>query len=161
MSWRHLSISGISQLLLTRFSPNFKDKILEPCLKDPSHWIISPKIFSVPKIFLGPTFFSNSNFIDPLKFSNPNVLTKNFFSAQNIFRDQKNFTNSNFIYHKKFSNPNFLGIKIYLDPDNFLHLYFLSPKMSSGPIVLDQTFYWSKDISIKFSNPIHFKTELK
>ena len=34
LSWRHLSISGISQLLLIRFSPNFKGKIFGPCLKD-------------------------------------------------------------------------------------------------------------------------------
>ena len=34
MSWRHLSISGISQLLLIRFSPNFKGRIFGPCLKD-------------------------------------------------------------------------------------------------------------------------------
>ena len=30
----HLSISGIYQLLLIRFSPNFKSKINEPCLKE-------------------------------------------------------------------------------------------------------------------------------
>ena len=116
MSWRHLSISGISQLVLTRFSPNFKDKILEPCLKDPSHWIISPKIFSVPKIFLGPTFFSNSNFIDPLKFSNPNVLTKNFFSAQNIFRGQTFFRIQILFIKKSFLTQIFLGSKFILIP---------------------------------------------
>ena len=31
LSWQHLSISGISRLLLTRFWPNFKSRLLGPC----------------------------------------------------------------------------------------------------------------------------------
>ena len=34
LSWQHLSISGISRLLLTRFWPNFKSRLLGPCWTD-------------------------------------------------------------------------------------------------------------------------------
>ena len=34
LSWRHLSTSGVSQLLLTRFGPNFKGRFLGQSLTD-------------------------------------------------------------------------------------------------------------------------------
>ena len=120
----------------------------------------SQNFFSAQNIFGAHIFFEFKFYWSP-KVLEPKCFNQKLFQCPKYFQRPNIFSNSNLIYQKKFSNPNFLGIKIYLDPDNFLHLYFFSPKMSSGPIVLDQTFYWSKDISIKFSNPIHFKTELK
>ena len=38
MLWQHLSISGISQLLLTQYLPNFKGMFLEPSLTDANRY---------------------------------------------------------------------------------------------------------------------------
>ena len=76
MSWRHLSISGVSQLLLTRFGPNF---FLPKYFLAFDLNSLYPKFFGLnysdPKLFLDLNFFT-------LKFFGLNVSGPNFFGPK-------------------------------------------------------------------------------
>ena len=89
LSWRHLSIPGIYQLLLSQFWPNFKGRLQKNKLTSIFFVnIILPK-FLYPNVFLCPMFFWTPIFFGPnfflnLKFFNLNVLDK-LFIYQNLF----------------------------------------------------------------------------
>ena len=76
LSWQHLSISGISQLLLTQFGPNFLDLIFVVLI----FWTK----FFLDQTFLDPNIFFKT--ISPgLKFW-PNIFFTKFLFTKNFYR---------------------------------------------------------------------------
>ena len=93
LSWQHLSISGISQLLLSQFWPDFKGR---------SQFIFLLK-FLEPDLFT--KFFLTQNFFGPQIFLNLNILDNifldhNFFGPYSVW--PKNFLLKVFFEHGSF-----------------------------------------------------------
>ena len=133
LSWWHLSILGISQLLLTRCWPNFKGRFLDPSLTDASRYgdicpvNICPgdicqyqEYLSGYRLNFDHTF--KVNLLEPKFIWTPNILDLNFFNLN--FLDQ-NFFGPDFFWHKIVLDPTLLGmdcfwIKKFLDQIFFL-----------------------------------------
>ena len=118
LSWQHLSISGKSQLLLTRFWPNFKCRFLEPFSTDAKcHGDICPS-----NIYSGNICNDDICPYRNISAVSDPILTKLFrskffgtlFFHQNIFWPKISF------------DPNFFGQKIF-----FWHKFFLTQLMDS------------------------------
>ena len=115
MSWEHLSISAISQLLLIRFWPNILTQF----------W---GALIFVDHILFGP------NFCGPRNFLNPNLFDLNSFH-QIFFDLPSNFLTHNF--YLNFVYPKFFGLNflakffgfIFFNPIiSFLTLFFLDQR---------------------------------
>ena len=87
MSWWHLSISRISQLLPTQFWPNLKGIFPKRILTSYFRTISIYPWFVELKIFLDPTFFWTHSFFGPKFCLNLNFWTKLFLDP-NFFRIQ-------------------------------------------------------------------------
>ena len=80
MSWQHLSISAISQLLLTSFLPNFKRRLLRTSRTDSTCYVdicpgnICPGDICPYQIYFEPS----QKFLDS-KFLHPNLFWTNFY----------------------------------------------------------------------------------
>ena len=118
LSWGHLSISGISQLLLTRCWPNFKGMFLEPFFNrlQPLWGYLSSQhlswqhlsISGISHLLLSqfwPNFKGRSQTIFWLKFLEPNLYIKNCWTQ--IFWITIFFGSKSFLDPKIFG-PNFL-----------------------------------------------------
>ena len=145
LSWQHLSISGVFQLLLTRFWPNFNGRFLGPCLTDAN--CLATKIFS--KFFFQTQFFSK--IFSDTKSIGPKIFwTHNFFGPK-VFRP-KIISDPWFFF-----GPNFClglgdfhwrrGIKPF-QAEHFRHKSCLKNNycplcclLSMGKTVLKDTFY--------------------
>ena len=130
---QHLSILGISQLLLTQFWPNFKGRFQGQSLTDTNCYCdicqgnicpsnISPYQHISPftnQIFFGPKFFWTRFFSDlnPLypQFSWQKFWTQNFFDSY--------FWTYDFLDLKFFSSIKFKGGKL-LNPNFFSQNFF-------------------------------------
>ena len=151
LSWRRLNISGISQLLLTRFWPNFECRFLNRCKllwwhfsrQNMSWWYLSMSQLLLTQFwpnFLGP-IFGGLNFCGPKffrqKFSCPKFFwTKNYFCTQFTFY----FLDPTFFW----TNTSFTKI--------FWIKFFFSPELCWTTIVL------TKNYLIKFFWPRFFVT---
>ena len=137
MSWRHLSISGISQLIRTQFWPNFEGRFLGPFFKH-ANCFGDPKIVFGPNIILNRNFqdqiFFEPNFFWPNLFWDPNFLFQNFSYLKNIFIQK--------FFEPKFFGQKFLRLKIYLWPQKNLDQQFFGTQSSFGPqIVFNPIFF--------------------
>ena len=97
VSWRHMIISGISQLLLIRFWPNFNGRILGPCLK-------TVMVTFVQATYMPWWHFNMSAVTGP-------ILTKKFGPNLGviIFVDQTSLGTN--LFQKKISEPKFFSKK--------------------------------------------------
>ena len=130
LSWQHLSILGISQLLLTRFWPNFEGGFLGPSLTDANchgdicqsnicpgdicpyqdylscHWPNFDQAFGI-QLLEASIFFDRNPFtkilLDP-NFWDPKIFLDQKFCEHKIFGPKFLFG------HKFFWNKFFLGI---------------------------------------------------
>ena len=164
LSWRHLPISGIFQLLLIRFWPNFKSWILGPCLKEANcHGDICTGIIASYDIcpyhqylsccwsdfdqtywikFLWTKMFLDTTSLDP-NFSRPKIcLDPKLFRAQNLWSSNliglKNFANQN-IFHTQ--NILFIlkrNVKFFFRPKTFANPKFFQNSFRT------QSFFWPK-----------------
>ena len=105
LSWRPLSISGLSQLLLTRFWPKFKCRFLGTsstnanCHGNICSGNICPgNIY--PKFFLTQNLLGRKTFLD-LHFLDPNLLKPKMFCTQKFF-GPKFFLDSKLLWTPKF-----------------------------------------------------------
>ena len=102
MSWQHLSISGISHLLLTQFWPNFLETI-----------------------FCRPYLFFINIFCDKISFD-PNFFgPKQFLDLTNYFGQKKGFFGTN-----NFINPKFFGPILFWEQKFFRKNIFFGPNTS-------------------------------
>ena len=154
LSWQHLSISGIYQLLLTRFWPNFKGRFLGQSITDAKcHGDIFPGNIFPGIICPFPEYLSccwpnnEQTFWTQLWGLNDNIFCSkffwhNFFWPQNVF-EQKNTL-----------NPNFFEPHIF-DWTFFLTQHFLVPKfvdlISLDLVFLTNNFFNQKYFPYKFS----------
>ena len=109
LTWRHLSILAISQLLLARFWPNFKGRFLWPfltdanCHSDICSGNICPYQEYLSSYWPWPIFlnqiFGDLNFFEPC-FCDPR-----FFQTQKLFLDIIFFLK--FFWANLFWDPNF------------------------------------------------------
>ena len=132
LSWRHLSISGISQLLLNRFGPNFESRFVGQYLKDahfqgdicPNNICPGKKLFiSAISQLLLPRFWPKllDLFFGKLYFCTTHCLDQTSFDP-NIFLTQKVFDLT--FFNQIFFWPFIFQLKIFNDL-NFLDLNFL------------------------------------
>ena len=148
MSWRHLRISAISQVLLTRFWPNFLD---------PISWGLN---------FCEPTFFWTKLVLTQDFFGAKNVLTidsigpKNCFEPNIIFLLTQHFFWQIFFGSNIFFDPQFFGTHKFFMPKILCSLTFFRTQNFFGHIsfILDTTFFrtqylfgtstWDKGLSL-------------
>ena len=164
--WGHLSISGISQLLLTQCWPNFKGRFLEPSLTDANRYgdicpvNIGYCLNSDQPLKVDYKRNVNVNFLEPDYFT-WNFCTPNFFGPQfsldqiffNLNLFNLNFLDNNFLDHlfylpKMFGSntfwPTVFGLGLFLDQQFFfIQLY-------GHGLFLDQNFvhlisFWTKN----------------
>ena len=129
-------MTGISQLLLIRFWPYFKGRILGPCLKyancygnicpgnicqgdicrNKQYWNFRSQIFLDPKFF--KTFFMIKKNFGPKFFFKTIFQTKNLFWPPIFFRPNFFFRPKFFIlkFFQIFTDPQFLWTQKYFDP---------------------------------------------
>ena len=103
MSWQHLSISAIYQLLRTQFWPTF--------------WTQFFWAFFVDHIIFGPNFLRPNYFLDPQTFCTNKFLYQRFvglkFFWTRFFLDLNSFVQKSFgpkIFGPKFFYPKFFGL---------------------------------------------------
>ena len=143
MTWGHLSISAISQLLLARFGSNFKQRVLGTNtttfflgtfvhirnINIFTQNFVGPKILFRPKILFGPKIFGPAILLDP-----------RFFQDQIFFRP-KNFVGLKFFpLPKNFGPQTFLG-PTFFGPKFFLTQNFVRPKISYSKFLRIQNFF--------------------
>ena len=175
---RHLSISGISQLLLIQFWPSFKCRILEPCLKDanchgdiypgnicPYQQFLSCYWSDFDQTFRTQFFFQTQNLFQTQICSDPNffgqlIWPKKMFKL-NIFSD----TTFLLPHKKKFRAITFFQIfsdqNLFLDQIFFAGPKFFGPKHFFDPqFLLTQNFFDPKFLwTHNFFGPIFFWTQ--
>ena len=135
MSKQHLSISAISQLLLTRYWPNFFDPILVGLN------------FCTPHFF-GPNFFRPKYFLDWILFF---TIQPNFFFDEIVFGPTKIFRFKfleakciwSYILCPKFFRLNFFW-------PSFLDLIIFNPNSFGKTIFLTQNFFDSNFFHLQF-----------
>ena len=151
MSCRHLSITGISQLLLTWFWPNFKCRFTGQSLTDANCYggicpgnICLGDICSYQQYLLLTRFWTNflEQFLGGLNFCRPNLFGLNVFGP-NLFFEPRVFWTNNFFDLKFFCSIN-LGSKNY-----WVITKFLTPTCSCS------TFWANK----KYKHKISFKSK--
>ena len=148
MSQRHLSISGISQLLLTQFLPNFKGRLLGPFLTDANcHGDICPGNICPGDIcpyqeYLSCYCFGPNKLFWPLNLWDLKFFLTNTFFGQN-FLDQKIFEN-NFFLTQYILDQKFVGNKIF-PTQYFLDQKLLQPKIFRTKNLSTQRFLKSFD----------------
>ena len=140
----HLFISGISQLLMTQFWPNFKGRILGPCLKDADCYgdicqgNICPGDICSYMQYLSfywsnfDQFFLDHDFCGP-KYSWTKLLRTHIFLMQ-IF----------------FSSPKMLGLTVFipeilLDPKKKSNSIFFTPNFFRPKIFPDAKYFWTQN----------------
>ena len=131
LSRRHLSISGISQLLLSQF---FRDHLLQMAtvivtFVQATHCLQHLYISAISQLLLiqfYPTF--RTKILGALIFVNQNVWTQHFFRT--FFSDQKFFRTQNF-YGPQFFLTNHFCVPKYLQILNLFDQPFLRTKISS------------------------------
>ena len=143
LSPRHLSISGIYQLLLTQFWPNFKSRFLGQSLTDancqgdiclgnisPDNFLPYQHNFS----FYWPNFDQNfvNQFFRVLIFVDLHFLWQNFFGPKYLL-DQKYFCSQKLFWPKMFLDQIFFGTSFW-----FCTLMFFGPQF-----FLDPNFVWN------------------
>ena len=149
LSWWHLSITGIFQLLLIKCWPNFKCRFLQPSLIEANcHGDLCPgnicpyqqylsycwsnfdQTFWTQYDLCGPKFFWTKLLLT-LNFFGPNI----FFSDQKITLDSKMFSDRRFFFWPKFfSKPNFLDQPfLFWDTNLFLNSKFFNKQMVWKP----------------------------
>ena len=166
LSWRHLSMSGISQLLLTRFQPNFKCRFFGPSVTgDICPGNICPGDISTYKQYLS-YYWSNfdQHFVDPNSWGTfcrthfmftKLLLTKTFFGRKIIFLpkfffgldflDLKSFVPKKF-WIQNFWTQNFFGQKICLQPKCF------ASKLNQN-LCRTKIFWAQNEVEIFYLNP--------
>ena len=157
MSWRHLSISGISQLILTRFWPNFKCRFLGPSLTDAnSHNDICQGNICPGNIFPYHEYLSYNwpwpYFLNQNCFGiQKNILTQNFFEPKFICDPKlfwtQNFWDPKFFWTANCFQPNFFWRKILFGLKNFLIQNYFIPRILDSKYFLD--FFFNKDFLIR------------
>ena len=156
LSWQHLSISGIPQLLLTGSLRNIKGKFLGPSLTDANcHGDICPGNICPGNIcpyqeYLNCNCFGPNKFFEPKNFSYKMFWTKNFlapkFFGPNSFWT-KNYYDLKFLGPKicrqrflKSFDPNIFGPRIFFTPNLFLKAQIKKdPSRSLKNLVLCQS----------------------
>ena len=142
MSWWHLSILGICQLLLIQFWPNFKGRILGPSLEDANSILLSSQhmswrhlsISAISQLLLSqflPNFWEPIFFGALILFWNKFILTLIFFRPT-IFVYPKFFycLHPNIFWSKKFFCQH-LDLK-YFEPTIFNTTFFWT-QIFGGP----------------------------
>ena len=145
LSWRPLSISGLSQLLLTRFWPKFKCRFLGTsstnanCHGNICSGNICPgNIY--PKFFLTQNLLGRKTFLD-LHFWTQICLNPKCFVP-------KNFLDPNFFWTQNCCGPqNFFGQKNFFDPNSFRPKIFFDTKSYFIQKFLDNKYFWTQNIS--------------
>ena len=173
MSWGHLSISGISQLLLTQFLPNSKGWFVGYFQQMPTVIVIFVNICPGdicwckeylscywPKFDFWTQFFASRNLFGSIFFGTKFCLAQTFLDIMKIFWP-KIFLNQNVI-DTKFFGPYlfwteiFFGFKIFLDlkfrwakkildPNAFLTQHVFGPKIYWIQEFRPQKF-WDKNL---------------
>ena len=120
LSWQHLSISGTSHLILTRFWPNFKGRFIGPSLTDSKcHSEICTGNVCPDNFFY---IMNSSDVPDP-------ILTQ--FSGALIFLDQHSFW-------PKFFRPKIFWTWYFFGPKVFRTKFFLTRNL------FDPTFFGNR-----------------
>ena len=157
LSWQHLSISGISQLLLTQFWPNFKGRFLGQSLIDancygdiypgnicpgnictyhqPSFFLFNHKFKSYCQTSV-KVFRLKVDFVLPLSQEEEKQQQQ-----QEIYLDPKLFWIQHIFWHKFFLTKIFFWQKICFGPK-----IFFWPKIFFGPQIFfwTQNFFWTQ-----------------
>ena len=147
--WQPLSILGISQLLLTRFWPNFKCMLLKISLTNINcHCDICQG-----SICLGNNCPYQDYFI--YYWSNlDQTFWAQFFGCLSFLGPK--FCLTTLFHPKLFWTHNFFGPKIYLDPKIFWTQIFFKPKIVFDPtFFLTQNFFLTQhffDINFLYTN---------
>ena len=155
MSWRHLSISGISQLLLTWFWWNFKGRFLEPFFNrcQPLWWYLSSQHLSWQHLCIsGISQLLLSQFWLNFKCRSQFLLLKFYQKLYPKFFGPKIFFDPNF-----FSNLNFLD-KIFMD-HNFFGPNSFWPKFFLPKLFLDMDFFKPHLSDITTTQLTHLKSD--
>ena len=110
MSWQHLTISAISQILLTRFWQNCLDPIFWGPWFFEGHILLTKLLLT--QIFFGPKIFCTKNFFTLIfltRLFGPKIFcTRNLIDLK--FADSRFFFDQDFFY-PKFFGPNFFWTK--------------------------------------------------
>ena len=143
MSWSHLSISGVFQLLLTRFRPNFKGRFLGPSLTDANCLgDICPGNKCPGNICPGNICPGNICPYQQYLSCYSSDFDHQLFFRPKIFVGSTIFLPAISLDTKKFLNPKLFWTQIFLRPQNFFQTQiFFSIILFRPKIFLDPNFF--------------------